>query len=80
MTTLRAAPGWLAKMKKKLLLRGPDLMAQAREEWQAAKPELSKNLRQRWNRVRGRASSSETAVPPGRLSPPSERRTAPDFT
>jgi predicted nucleotide-binding protein (sugar kinase/HSP70/actin superfamily) len=49
---LRAAPGWLARMQKKLVLRGPDLVAQAREEWLAAKPEISRNLRDRWHRVR----------------------------
>ena len=51
-------------MHSKLLLRGPDLVAQAREEWQAAKPELSKNLRERWDRVRRRPPSAEAAVPP----------------
>jgi predicted nucleotide-binding protein (sugar kinase/HSP70/actin superfamily) len=63
-SALQAAPGWVARMKKKLLLRGPDLVSQAREEWQAAKPELSKNIRQRWDRVRGRASSEAAAAPP----------------
>ena len=63
-SALQAAPGWVALMKKKLLLRGPDLVAQAREEWQAAKPELSKNIRQRWDRVRGRPSSEASAPPP----------------
>ncbi len=65
-TALRATPTWLARMKKKLLLRGPDLVAQAREEWDAARPEIGRNLRQRWDRVRGRptAPRTENAVSP----------------
>jgi predicted nucleotide-binding protein (sugar kinase/HSP70/actin superfamily) len=61
--TLKGTPAWLAKMHRKLVLRGPDLLAQAREEWAAAKPELSKNLRQRWDKVR-RRPAAESAAPP----------------
>jgi hypothetical protein len=63
-SALRAAPAWLARMRKKLVLRGPDLLAQAREEWQAARPEISRNLRDRWDRVRRRPPATDTAVPP----------------
>ncbi len=43
----KAAPGWLAKLHKKLVVRGPVLLEQAREEWTAARPVLVENLRQR---------------------------------
>jgi hypothetical protein len=60
--TLKATPRWLARMHRKLVLRGPDLLAQAREEWAAARPELSRNLRQRWDNIRGRPPA-DTATP-----------------
>jgi predicted nucleotide-binding protein (sugar kinase/HSP70/actin superfamily) len=60
---VQAAPGWLARLHRKLVTRGPDLMAQAREEWQAARPELERSIRQRWDRVR-RRTPAEAAVPP----------------
>jgi predicted nucleotide-binding protein (sugar kinase/HSP70/actin superfamily) len=43
----KATPGWLAGVRKKLMLRGPDLVAQAREEWVVAKPIIVENVRQR---------------------------------
>jgi hypothetical protein len=35
---VKAAPGWLRKLKNRLAERGPDLIAQAREEWAVARP------------------------------------------
>jgi predicted nucleotide-binding protein (sugar kinase/HSP70/actin superfamily) len=43
----KATPAWLAGLRKKLAVRGPDLMAQAREEWIVAKPIIVENVRQR---------------------------------
>ena len=43
----KSTPGWLAKMRKKLVTRAPDLMAQAREEWTVARPIIVENVRQR---------------------------------
>jgi hypothetical protein len=44
---LKAAPAWLRGLKQKLETRGPDLMAQAREEWVVARPLVMEAMRKR---------------------------------
>jgi hypothetical protein len=69
--TAKATPGWLGRMRKKLVTRGPDLMAQAREEWVAARPIIVENVRQKaragFQRTVGRfgtrPAASEEAAP-----------------
>ncbi len=60
---LKATPGWLARMHRKLVTRGPDLVAQAREEWQAARPEIERTIKRRWDRVRGRTADDAAPAP-----------------
>jgi predicted nucleotide-binding protein (sugar kinase/HSP70/actin superfamily) len=45
--TVKATPGWIARMRTKLVTHGPDLVAQAREEWQVARPVLVESVRQK---------------------------------
>jgi predicted nucleotide-binding protein (sugar kinase/HSP70/actin superfamily) len=42
---VKAAPGWLAGMRKKLVEKGPVLVAQAREEWKDARPAIEEKAR-----------------------------------
>ncbi|HEY0710910.1 MAG TPA: 2-hydroxyglutaryl-CoA dehydratase, partial [Polyangia bacterium] len=44
---VKGAPGWVARMRTKLVTHGPDLVAQAREEWQVARPVLVESVRQK---------------------------------
>jgi predicted nucleotide-binding protein (sugar kinase/HSP70/actin superfamily) len=44
---VRAAPGWLARMKARLVERGPTLVAQAREEWEVARPLMADAVRKK---------------------------------
>jgi predicted nucleotide-binding protein (sugar kinase/HSP70/actin superfamily) len=41
----KAAPGWIAGLRKKLVERGPVLVAQAREEWKDARPAIEEKAR-----------------------------------
>lgn len=41
----KAAPGWLAGLRKKLVEKGPVLVAQAREEWKDARPAFEEKAR-----------------------------------
>jgi hypothetical protein len=41
----KALPGWLARMRKKIVERSPVLFAQAREEWVEAKPVLVERMK-----------------------------------
>src|SRR5882672_5847497 len=43
--TARALPGAAAKVRRRVIERGPTLLAQAREEWVDARPVLAQRLR-----------------------------------
>jgi predicted nucleotide-binding protein (sugar kinase/HSP70/actin superfamily) len=44
---VKAVPGWLARTRKKVMERSPQLFAQAREEWVEAKPIIVERMKTR---------------------------------
>jgi predicted nucleotide-binding protein (sugar kinase/HSP70/actin superfamily) len=65
----RGTPGWVRKMKARLVERGPTLVAQAREEWEVARPLVAeavrKSARDNFQKARKRwTGTSEPAASP----------------
>jgi hypothetical protein len=61
--TMRGLPATLAKLRKKIAHRSPQLFAQAREEWIEARPALTEKLKQA---ARARAEAFGIPVPAAR--------------
>ena len=62
---VKAAPGFLAGLRKKLVERAPVLVAQAREEWKDARPAIEQKARETVtagiNKIRRRPAASAEA-------------------
>ncbi len=59
----RALPGWLGRMRRKLVERTPMLVAQAREEWREARPAVAEKLRAKF-RPKARPEGQNAAAAP----------------
>ncbi|HTA19857.1 MAG TPA: 2-hydroxyglutaryl-CoA dehydratase [Polyangia bacterium] len=62
----KAAPGFIAGLRKKLIERGPTLVAQAREEWKDARPAIEEKARAKVtagiNKIRRRPAAKTAEV------------------
>ena len=60
----KAAPGWLAGLRKKFVAKAPVLVAQAREEWKDARPAFEEKARATFaagvNKIRRRPAAAAT--------------------
>jgi hypothetical protein len=63
----KAAPGWLAGLRKKMVEKTPILVAQAREEWKDARPAFEEKARATFtagvNKMRRRPAAAAEAQP-----------------
>jgi len=69
---VKAAPGFVAGLRKKLVERGPVLMAQAREEWKDARPAFEAKARETLNAGVAKVTSQVTKVTRRRPAPGAE--------
>jgi hypothetical protein len=62
----KAAPGWLAGLRKKLVEKGPVLVSRAREEWVDARPVVETEIKERVanvvNKLPGRRARTTEAA------------------
>jgi predicted nucleotide-binding protein (sugar kinase/HSP70/actin superfamily) len=61
-SAVKAAPGALARLRRQLAARGPDLMARAREEWVDVRPAVEAQLKARVARVVSRKKAEGTGA------------------
>lgn len=68
---VRGTPAWIGKLKSRMIERGPTLVAQAREEWEVARPLMAEAVKKTARDKLQKARSRWTGQPETVAAPPS---------